>query len=133
MRREVAGVPITYTVSDDGRFVHTRATGQVQADELLAYQQALLRDPRVRPGCYELFDATAARGDELTESVVRRLVEVDRQHAAQLEGGKCAIVVRSDFELMDKLEQLHGGPHDIMVFFNLDVARAWLGDEPPKT
>jgi hypothetical protein len=131
--QEVAGVPITYTVRGDGHFVHTKATGPVTADELLGYQKALLEDPRVRSGCYELFDATGAHSEGLSDTVMGKIVEVDKQHGAKLKGGKCAIVVRTDFELLEKFEQRHAGPHEIMVFFNLDVARAWLGDKARDT
>lgn len=126
-------MPITYTVRGDGHFVHTKATGPVTERELLDYQKTLLGDTRIRPGCYELFDATGAHGEGLSDAVLGKIVEVDRQHPGRLKGGKCAIVVRTDFELVERFAQRHDGPHEIMVFFNLDVARAWLGDKAPDT
>ena len=120
-------MPISYEVSDGGRFIDTKATGAITEEELLRYQAALLADPRIKPGAYELFDATLADGSELSEEVIPKIVEADRTHAERLRGGKCAVVVRSAFELADKLEMAHAGPQELMVFFNVDVARTWLG------
>ncbi len=120
-------MPICYEVSDGGHFVDTKAIGAITEEDLLGYQAALLADPRVKPGAYELFDATMADGSDLSDEVISRIVEVDRAHTERLRGGKCAVVVRTAFELVDKLETEHTGPHKLMVFFNLDVARTWLG------
>lgn len=120
-------MPICYEVSDGGHFIDTKATGAITEEDLLRYQAALLADPRVKPGAYELFDATLADGSELSEEVIPKIVEVDKAHVERLRGGKCAVVVRSAFELADKLEMVHAGPQELMVFFNLDVARTWLG------
>lgn len=120
-------MPISYEVSDGGHFIDTKATGAITKEDLLRYQAALLADPRVKPGAYELFDATLADGSDLSEEVIPKIVEGDRAHTERLRGGKCAVVVRNAFELADKLEMVHAGPHELMVFFNLDVARTWLG------
>ena len=120
-------MPITYEITDSGRFVHTKAISRITERELLASQAAILSDPRLRPGYYELFDGTMAYGSELSEDVITKIVAVDQANVDKLAGGKCAIVLRSDFELAELFELLHGGPHEVTVFFNLDVARAWLG------
>ena len=120
-------MPISYEIADGGRFVHTKAIGAVSDEDLLTYQAALLADPRVQPGAYELFDATMAHGAGLSDAVIERIVNMDKANAKRLAGGKCAVVVRSEFDFADRLERLHEGPHEVMVFFNLDVARAWLG------
>ena len=120
-------MPISYEVSDGGHFVDTKATGAITEEDLLRHQAALLADPRVKPGAYELFDATLADGSDLSEEVIPKIVDVDRAHAERLRGGKCAIVVRTGLELADRLQRAHRGPHAVIVFFNLDVARVWLG------
>ncbi len=120
-------MPICYEVSDGGHFINTRATGVITEEDLLRYQAALLADPRIKPGAYELFDATMANCSDLSDEVIPKIVESDRAHGERLRGGKCAVVVRAAFELADKLETAHAGPHELMVFYNLDVARAWLG------
>ena len=120
-------MPICYEVSDGGHFIDTKATGAITEEDLLRYQAALRADPRIKPGAYELFDATMADGSDLSDEVISKIVEVDRAHTERLRGGKCAVVVRTAFGLADKLEMAHAGPHELIVFFNLDVARTWLG------
>ncbi len=120
-------MPIVYEVREGGTFVSTRATGEVTNQDLLDYQAAVLSDPRVRPGFDELFNATAAFEAGLSEEAIEQMIEVDREHVDKLRRGKCAIVVRSGFELAKHFEQTHGGPHNVVVFYNLDVALVWLG------
>jgi len=121
-------MPVTYEVKNDGTFVHTKAHGEVTEEDLLEYQAATFADPRIKPGCYELFDATKAQGVGLSEAVIENMFEVDKNHTEKLQGGKCAVVVRSGFDLAKRFESFHDRPHNVMVFFNLDVARAWLGE-----
>ena len=121
-------MPVTYEVKNDGTFVCTKAYGEVTEQDLLEYQAALLADPRVKPGCYELFDATGAQAVGVSEATIEKMAAVDKEHAEKLEGGKCAVVVRSGFELAKRFESLRDRPHNVMVFFNLNVARAWLGE-----
>lgn len=120
-------MPISFEVDKSGNLVHSVATGRVNEADLLGYQATLLADPRLKPGFDELFDATRAHGSGLSESVLEKMVETDLEHAEKLRGGKCAIVVRNGFEWAERFAQLHEGPHNVMVFFNLEVAWAWLG------
>ena len=126
-------MPVTYEVKNDGTFVYTKAYGEVTEQDLLEYQVTLLADPRVRPGCYELFDATSARAVGVSEATIEKMATVDKEHVEKLEGGKCAVVVRNGFELAKRFESLRDRPHNVMVFFNLDVARAWLGEAAAGT
>lgn len=126
-------MPITYEIRNEGRFVHTQAAGEVTEDDLLNYQAAVLSDARVKPGFNEFFDGTAARGASLSQAVLEKMIAVDRNNGEKLRGGKCAVVVRNEFDLAETFERLHGGPHQVMVFFNLDVAWAWLGETAKGT
>lgn len=126
-------MPITYEASDGGLFVHTRAVGELSEEDLLNYQAAVLSDARIKAGFCELFDATAADGADLSEAVIDKMMVFDKRHVEKLRGGKCAIVVRSQFELADKFARSHSGPHNVMVFFNLDVAQTWLGKRSEGT
>lgn len=121
-------MPVTYEVRNDGTFVYTKAHGKVTEKDLLEYQAAVLADPRIEPGYCELFDATTGQAVGVSETTLEKMSEVDKAHAEKLEGGKCAVVVRSGFELAKRFESFRDRPHNVMVFFNLDVARAWLGE-----
>jgi len=120
---------ITYEVRDGGTFVYTAASGEVTDEDLLTCQAAVLSDPQVRSGFDELFDARMAQGTGLSKAAIERMIEVDRAHTEKLQRGKCAIVVRSGFEFAKHFEEHHGGPHEIMLFHNLQVALVWLGRE----
>jgi hypothetical protein len=120
-------MPISYEVKNSGNFVHSVATGPVSDADLLDYQTTLLADPRVKPGFHELFDATAAHDAGLSEAVLEKMVETDLGHAEKLRGGKCVVVVRDGFKWAERFTQLHKGPNRIMVFVNMEVARAWVG------
>ena len=121
-------MPVTYEVKNEGTFIHTKAHGEVTEQDLLEYQATVLADPRVKSGYYELLDATTAQAADVSETTLEKMAAVDKEHAERLEGGKCAVVVRSGFELAKHFESLKDHPHNVMVFFNLDVARAWLGE-----
>jgi len=120
-------MPIRYEVKNSGNLVHSVATGPVSEADLLDYQTTLLADPRVKPGFHELFDATVARDAGLSEAVLEKMVEADLEHAEKLRGSKCAVVVRDGFKWAERYTQLHKGPNRIMVFVNMEVARAWVG------
>ncbi|MBN2131333.1 MAG: hypothetical protein JW741_17665 [Sedimentisphaerales bacterium] len=126
-------MPVTYEVRNGGTFVHTKAHGEVTEHDLLEYQAAVLADPRIEPGYYELFDATTAQAVGVSEATLETMSEMDKKHVEKLAGGKCALVVRSGFELAKRFESLRDRPHAVMVFFNLDVARAWLGEAAAET
>jgi hypothetical protein len=124
---EYAHMPIKYDVRNDGNLVFSVAEGPIGEADLLDYQAALLSDPRVKPGFNELFDATAAHESGLSGAVLQKMVEADLAHAEKLGAGKCAIVAQTDFEWAQRYADLHKGPQSVMVFVNMEVARAWIG------
>ena len=120
-------MPITYDVEEGGILVCTTVSGDVTDEDLLAYQAAVLSDPQVKPGFDELFDATMARGSNLSEAVIEKMIDVDKTHAQKLRRSRQALVVWDGFELADRFASLHAGPHKVMLFYSLDVAKVWLG------
>ena len=125
-------MPITYEVRDGGAFVYIRARGEVTEVDLLAYQEAMLSDPRIPPGFDSLFDATMAQGIDLSKATIEKMTAVDKAHADKLSRGKAALVVRSDVELAEYFEALYKGPRTVVLFHNVDVALVWLGREGPS-
>ena len=126
-------MPVTYEVRNGGTFVYTKAYGEIGEEDLLEYQVALLGDPRTKPGFCELFDASTAQAAGVSEATLKKMAEVDQEHAEKLEGGKCAVVIRHGFELAKLFESFQARPYNVMVFFNLDVARTWLGEPGADT
>ena len=50
-------MPVTYTVSDDGKFVHAKATGVLLLQEIFDYIRDEAEDSRIKPGYCVLFDS----------------------------------------------------------------------------
>lgn len=120
---------ITYEVSEDGSFVHTKVSGEVTEQDLECHDTALASDRRVRPEFRELFDATAGTAVGLTEATFSKLAEIGKAHLDKFQGARCAIVVQRsrEFELAKLFEEAYDGPTTIIIFYNLDVAKTWLG------
>ena len=63
-------MPVTYEVKKDGAFVYAKAYGEVTEQDLLEYQAAVLADPRVKSGYYELLDATTGYAADVSEATL---------------------------------------------------------------
>lgn len=120
---------ITYDVSSDGKFVHTKMTGEVTEQELVNYMKDFVSDERIKPRFSELIDAAGASGVGLTEKTAEKIVEMNRTIPEKLHGSKCAIVLKnnSDFSLARYFEKLNEGLQTLIVFYNIEVAEKWLG------
>jgi hypothetical protein len=120
-------MPITFEVDEQANFVDVKATGVVTEEDLLQYQTTLMADPRIRPGLRVLFDARTAQPGGLTPEAVRIIASLDRKLRETCPTNKSAIVVRDKqaAELAHEFET--NTETNAIVFFNLDVARTWLG------
>jgi hypothetical protein len=120
---------ITYEVSADGKFVHTKMTGEVTEQDLVSYMKDFVSDERVKPGFSELIDGTKGNGVGLTEKTAEKIVEMNRSIPEKLRGSKCAMVIKknSEFSLARHFEKLNKGLQTFIAFYNIEVAEKWLG------
>jgi len=130
-------MPIEYTVSEDGTFVHTVCTGFPTPEELIRHEESLLHDSRIKkPGFKQLFDTTRISGTSVENDTVERIAKMVFSNPEKLASAKLAIVV-GDAETYQKAryyEKLIGPLENIIVFNDVGVAKIWLdvSKETPK-
>lgn len=127
---------ITYEVSSDGTLVYTKVTGQFSEEDVLRHEAALASDPRIKPGFGQLADVTnegslAPSGVEpgAIKALAARLAEIANSHLDKFRGARYAVVIQGPrrFEMAKLFESVYEGPANVIVFYNLDVAKTWLG------
>jgi len=129
------GMPIEYSVSDDGHFIHAVAFDPVTAEDFVDYEIAHAIDERIRPPVSELFEI---RRDSL-KGVTRRDMEkvIERRKGLLVPHTKhrCGIVVPMDDAHTWDLAKFYEGmsilhfPEVVIVFGDGSLARVWLGAE----
>ena len=125
-------MPITTSIdSKTGLRTHV-ATGTLTPDELDAELREAYRRPDFRPEGDSLFDAREAQLGAFAGAEIRHLVETVLKYRGSPPGTRTAIVVGRDlvFGLARMFaQQLEAQlPSDVMVFRDMDEARAWLRD-----
>ena len=122
-------MPIAYAVHEEGSLVHAKATGKVTEEDVVCYKRAIATDPRIKPGFRELFDAISAVDIGVTEDTVAKVSEIDNAHPDTFRGTRAAIVVQGarGFDLAKLYDKIYDGPGTVIVFYNLDIAKTWLG------
>ncbi|MBM3308520.1 MAG: hypothetical protein FJY74_09365 [Candidatus Eisenbacteria bacterium] len=126
-------MPIEYSVSEGGHFIHAIASGEVTDDEFVDYEERHSADARVRAPCNELLDVHRGAFARVTPGAVERVFERRKQSKKERVCHHCAIVVSySDSaawdlaKLYERLASLHS-PYSVVVFGDLGIARTWLG------
>ena len=120
---------ITYEVSEDGSFVHTKMIGEYTEEEIVRHRMAIVSDSRIQPGFKQLLDLTKGVASGLTEESLARIAKIAEAHPEKFRGARYAIVVQrsGEFELAKVFERIYAAPANVIVFYNLDIAKTWLG------
>lgn len=120
---------ITYEVSEDGRFVHTKMTGEYTDEDLARHERALASDPRIKPGFAQLAEMAGTVAPGSAEKLGATIAEIGKTHADKFRGARYAVVVQRarDFDVAKLFETIYDGPANVIVFYNLDIAKTWLG------
>jgi hypothetical protein len=128
-------MPIDYTVSSDGHFIHAVAVEPVSSREFVDYEIEHAMDERIRPPVSELFEIrrnslkNITRGD--IEKVIERRKMLNKAHTKH----RCGITVPVDDTRTWDLAKFYEGmstlhfPEVVIVFGDPRLARVWLGME----
>jgi hypothetical protein len=126
-------MPIKYSVSNDGHFIHAVAEGTVTDEEFTDYEVTHATDSRVEAPCYELFEISYGSLDQVTPQAIEKALELrntlNRAHIPH----NCAIVVSCYDGVAWDLAKLYEGmamlhtPCHVVVFGDVGTARIWLG------
>ena len=128
-------MPIEYSVSDDGYFIDTTASGLVTPQEYIGYEMTHVVDKRVRTPFSELLVIESGAFEQITRDDISRVIEQRRELAELPIQHRCAIVVAmSDFHAWDLAKFYEGMfrlhyPEVVIVFADTITARIWLGVE----
>jgi hypothetical protein len=122
-------MPITYSVSSDGMFVHAIATEPLTKEHVFAFQDAVWQDSRVKHGYTVLFDESRISEPRIsTEDLQVIVARQDSNPAKRL--SKLAIVAGAGIAFPRALEyenMVSPDKEKVIVFNHEDVARKWLG------
>jgi len=121
-------MPVTYSIDQARRLIHTRCVGDVSLDEVIGHFDELVHDPAC-PGrldvLLDLTDLTTIPASSQLRLVTRKIEEV----STRVRFGRCAIVAVTDamFGMTRMFGTLTEGQFAaVRVFRNIDEARAWL-------
>lgn len=126
-------MPVTYSLLDDANVIHTRLSGRVTDEEILAYY----RRPEIQ--AHEGTWREIVDGRDIAEMVVtpegqKRLAEFVAVYVERMQDGRVAMVAGNDLTYgmfrMWELQRADLG-YEVRVFRSLDEARLWVADSDP--
>lgn len=126
-------MPIKYSVSKDGHFIHAVAEGVVTNEEFIDYELAHAIDPRLETPCCELLEIPHSAFDQVTAQAIEKTFELRNALNKSHVSHNCAIVVSYLDGIAWDLAKLYEGmamlhaPRHVVVFGDIDTARIWLG------
>lgn len=128
-------MPIDYTVSEDGHFIHAVATDPLTSREFIDYEIEHAIDGRIRTPVSELLEIRMNSLKDITKQDILKVVERRKEIEKPYIHHRCAIVVSfSDVHSWDiakfyeGLSTLHS-PEAVIVFGDCRIAKVWLGVE----
>ncbi len=126
-------MPIEYTVSDDGHFLHVVASGSVTGQEFVEFEIAHASDKRIKSPVAELFEIQYGALRQVTREDVSLVLERRKEPGAAPTAHRCAMVVSyGDAQAWDLARFYEGmavlhSPEVVIVFGDSNTARLWLG------
>ena len=133
-------MPIKYTVSDDGHFIHAVASGSVTGQEFVEFEIAHANDKRIKAPVAELFEIQHGALRQVTRSDVFLVMERRKQLSTAPTVHRCAMVVSyGDAHAWDLAKFYEGmtilhSPEIVIIFGDSNTAKIWLGfdERQPK-
>lgn len=125
-------MPVTYTLSSDGMFVHAIATEPLTKDHIFEFLDTVWQDSRLKSGHTMLFDESRIAEPRISTEDLQAIVAKQKSKQAK-RYSKLAIVAGpgSAFPRAIEYEKMvNPSQATVIVFHNEDVARQWLGVPP---
>jgi len=123
-------MPVKYTVSSNGLFVHAIAHGVLIPDDIHQYIKDISQDDCVKPGFSEIFDVREITESQIIPEIFGDIRELILNDPKRIRGSKLAIVVRtnSSFNNAQRYERsVTPDIQNVIVFNDFHIAKIWLG------
>ena len=121
-------MPVTYSVKNNGMFVHAIATEPLYTEHVLELQDALRQDDRVKPGYIMLFDESKIEESHIDTRGLKTIVAREKSKQAK-RPSKLAIVAGPGDAFPRALEyekMVSPETEKVIVFHNREIAMHWL-------
>ena len=128
-------MPIRYSVSGDGHFIHAIASDPVTSQEFVEYEVDHAIDNRIRAPVSELLEIETGALRQITKDDILMVMERRKDAATPQTRHRCGIIVSyADAHAWDIAKFYEGmamlhSPETVIVFGDARIARIWLGVE----
>ena len=125
---------VEYTYDEENNVLYTCFFGVVTDNDLKDQAEAVVADPRIRPGTRELVDLSGVEDIQGEASGLEQNIQIDTANKEKLAGTRTAIVATTDLlygfaRMYQTLAELRDSPLTVEVFRTFEEAREWLGLE----
>lgn len=126
-------MPIEYTVSPDGNFIHAVASDPLTGEEFVEYEVAHAIDERIKPPVSELIEVGRGALRNLTKEDISKVLERRKEVRTPHTQHRCAITVPHGDVHGWELAKFYEGmvilhsPEVVIVFGDSNSAARWLG------
>ena len=130
-REEEAGMPAEHSWEEESRILRTRLWGRVTIEDIIRDALKVYADLRIHTPIQELIDLREVESTDVTIDDLRRLVQLNVNHAERFRGRRQAMVaptdeLRSMAQTFVTLSEVHLWPHLSRIFNTLSEAEDWL-------
>ena len=125
---------IEYIVYPKENYVYSKVSDNLTLSDIIEYDNQLQKEPELKPGYKELFDARFISGSELTQKTLKQIISKVISDKKRSYSNKLAIVVSSSnsFDRAKYYEEsLPSDKETVIVFNSIDVAKIWLNVNKP--
>lgn len=126
-------MPISYTVSDDGHFIHAIVDDPLTSEEFVEFEIAHAIDDRIKSPVAEIFEVKKDALRNISRSDIDKVIERRKQINKQHTFHRCAVVVSlidshawDIAKFYEGMSLLHF-PESVIVFGDIHLAKIWLG------
>ena len=121
-------MPVTYSVKNNGMFVHAVATEPLYTEQVCELQEVLRQDDRVKPGYIMLFDESHIEESHIDTRGLKTIAAREKSKQAK-RPAKLAIVAGPGTAFPRALEyerMVSPDREKVIVFHSKEIAIHWL-------